>query len=289
VREVTALCKVPQVHLVGYCIGGTLVSTYMAWANKRFGADHMPVAHWTLFATLTDFSHPGEIGVFIDEESLSALEKLMAKKGYLDGNEMAASFRLLRSNSLIWNYWVSSYLLGEKLPKFDVLFWNMDATRMPQAMHSYYLRQMYLHNRLIQPDALTIADEPINLGRITQPLYAVTAKDDHIAPWTACYRIRQVVSPDAPVRFVLSTSGHILGIVNPPVDPPKRSYWIGEPTAQQEAQTWLADAPKKAGSWWPDWTAWLNARTGEMVPAYGAGRRKFPALADAPGTYVLEK
>ena len=289
VREVTALCKVPQVHLVGYCIGGTLVSTYMAWANKRFGADQMPVAHWTLFATLTDFSHPGEIGVFIDEESLSALEKLMAKKGYLDGNEMAASFRLLRSNSLIWNYWVSSYLLGEKLPKFDVLFWNMDATRMPQAMHSYYLRQMYLHNRLIQPDALTIADEPINLGRITQPLYAVTAKDDHIAPWTACYRIRQVVSPDAPVRFVLSTSGHILGIVNPPVDPPKRSYWIGEPTAQQEAQTWLADAPKKAGSWWPDWTAWLNARTGEMVPAYGAGRRKFPALADAPGTYVLEK
>ena len=289
VREVTALCKVPQVHLVGYCIGGTLVSTYMAWANKRFGADRIPVAHWTLFATLTDFSHPGEIGVFIDEESLSGLEKLMAKKGYLDGNEMAASFRLLRSNSLIWNYWVSSYLLGEKLPKFDVLFWNMDATRMPQAMHSYYLRQMYLHNRLIQPDALTIADEPINLGRITQPLYAVTAKDDHIAPWTACYRIRHVLSPDAPVRFVLSTSGHILGIVNPPVDPPKRSYWIGEPTAQQEAQTWLADAPKKTGSWWPDWTAWLNARTGDMVPAYGAGRRKFPALADAPGTYVLEK
>ncbi len=289
VRTVTDLCKVPQVHLVGYCIGGTLVSTYMAWANRRFDPDKMPVAHWTLFATLTDFSHPGEIEVFIDEQNISALEKLMAKKGYLDGNEMAASFRLLRANSLIWNYWVSSYLLGEDLPKFDVLFWNMDATRMPQAMHSYYLRQMYLHNRLVEPDALTIADEPINLGRITQPLYAVTARDDHIAPWTSCYQIRRVVHPDASVRFVLSTSGHILGIVNPPVDPPKRSYWIGEPPADQSAQDWLAQAPKTPGSWWGDWTAWLNARTGEMVPAYGAGRRKFPALVDAPGTYVLEK
>ena len=289
VRTVTDLCKVPQVHLVGYCIGGTLVSTYMAWANRHFGSAKMPVAHWTLFATLTDFSHPGEIEVFIDEESISALEGLMSKKGYLDGNEMAASFRLLRANSLIWNYWVSSYLLGEDLPKFDVLFWNMDATRMPQAMHSYYLRQMYLHNRLVEPDALTIADEPINLGRITQPLYAVTARDDHIAPWTSCYQIRRVVHPDTPVRFVLSTSGHILGIVNPPVDPPKRSFWIGEPTAEQSAQDWLAQAPKTPGSWWGDWTTWLHGRTGEMVPAYGAGRRKFGALADAPGTYVLEK
>ncbi|PIW06853.1 MAG: alpha/beta hydrolase, partial [Comamonadaceae bacterium CG17_big_fil_post_rev_8_21_14_2_50_60_13] len=151
VRVVTEFCKVPQLHLVGYCIGGTLVSTYMAWANKHYSADQLPVAHWSLLATLTDFSQPGEISIFIDEKSLDELDDLMTQKGYLDGNEMASSFRLLRSNSLIWNYWVQSYLLGEDLVPFDVLFWNVDATRMPQAMHSYYLRQMYLYNNLVKP------------------------------------------------------------------------------------------------------------------------------------------
>ncbi|MCH2219153.1 MAG: alpha/beta fold hydrolase, partial [Dechloromonas sp.] len=144
VRVASEFCKQPQVHLVGYCIGGTLVSTYMAWANKRFGKDKMPVAHWTLFTTLTDFAHPGDIDVFIDDACIGALEESMARKGYLDGNEMASSFRMLRSNSLIWHYWESSYLLGEPLPPFDVLFWNMDTTRMPQAMHAYYLREFYL-------------------------------------------------------------------------------------------------------------------------------------------------
>lgn len=289
VRVTTEFCKVPQLHLVGYCIGGTLAATYMAWANKRYGADKSPVAHWTLFTSLTDFSQPGEINIFIDEACLDALDELMAKKGYLDGNEMAASFRLLRSNSLIWNYWVSSYLLGEKLPPFDVLFWNVDATRMPQAMHSYYLRQMYLHNNLIKPDALTLGGESIDLGRIHQPLYAVTAEEDHIAPWKSCYQVRQYVHPDAPVRFVRSTSGHILGIVNPPVNPPKRAYWVAEPTQNEDAEQWLARADKKPGTWWEDWTTWLHQRTGEMVKAYATTSRKYPALTDAPGTYVLEK
>ncbi|HSO44618.1 MAG TPA: alpha/beta fold hydrolase [Rhodoferax sp.] len=288
--NVTAeFCKVPQVHLVGYCIGGTLAATYMAWANKRYGADKVPVAHWTLLTSLTDFSHPGEIEVFIDEASISALEELMAKKGYLSGEEMASSFRLLRSNSLIWHYWVQSYLLGEKLPPFDVLFWNTDTTRMPQAMHSYYLREMYLHNNLVKRDQLTIGGESIDLNRITQPLYAVTAEEDHIAPWQQCYLIRRDVNPETPVRFVRSTSGHILGIVNPPVNPPKRSYWVADPESNDDAERWLNRAEKKPGSWWPDWTAWLHARTGDMVSAYATTSRKFPALADAPGTYVLEK
>jgi len=289
VRVTTDFCKVPQLHLVGYCIGGTLVSTYMAWANKRFGADQMAVADWTLFATLTDFSQPGEINIFIDDKALDELEDLMSRKGYLDGAEMAASFRLLRSNSLIWNYWVSSYLLGEDLVPFDVLFWNVDATRMPQAMHSYYLRQMYLHNNLVKPDALTIAGEPISLGRIQQDLYAVTAEEDHIAPWTTCYQIRKTVNPKTKVRFVRSTSGHILGIVNPPVNPPKRAYWVAEPSAKDSAQDWLAKAEKNPGTWWADWIKWLTPRTGPMVKAYPATTRKYPALADAPGTYVLEK
>lgn len=289
VRVATEFCKVPQVHLVGYCIGGTLVSIYMAWANKRYPAGQVPVAHWTLFTTLTDFSHPGDIDVFIDDACIAALEESMARKGYLDGQEMASSFRLLRSNSLVWHYWVHSYLLGEKLPPFDVLFWNVDTTRMPQAMHSYYLREMYLHNNLIKRDRLSIAGESIDLDRIVQPLYAVTAEDDHIAPWKQCYRIRKYINVSAPVRFVLSTSGHILGIVNPPVNPPKRAYWIAEPERNEHWEHWLERAEKRPGTWWEDWAAWLHARTGEQVPAYPASNRKFPALADAPGTYVLEK
>ncbi|MBL8417495.1 MAG: alpha/beta fold hydrolase [Dechloromonas sp.] len=289
VRVACDFCKQSKVHLVGYCIGGTLVATYMAWANRRFGNDQVPVAHWTLFTTLTDFAHPGDIDVFIDEACVGALDETMAKKGYLDGSEMASSFRLLRSNSLIWHYWVSSYLMGEDLPPFDVLFWNVDTTRMPRAMHSYYLHEMYLNNNLIKRDKLTIAGEPIDLDRIVQPLYVVTAEDDHIAPWKQCYRIRKYINVQAPVRFVRSSSGHILGIVNPPVNPPKRSYWIGEPERNEHWEHWFDRAEHKPGSWWEDWTAWLGARCGELVEAYPAASRAYPALAEAPGTYVLEK
>ena len=289
VRQACEFCAVPQVHLVGYCIGGTLVTTYMAWANKHFKANQVPVAHWTLFTTLTDFAHPGDIEVFIDEASVTALENTMARKGYLDGNEMAASFRMLRANPLIWQYWVSSYLLGESLPPFDVLFWNMDTTRMPQAMHAFYLREMYLHNNLIKRGHLHVAGESIDLDAIVQPLYAVTAEDDHIAPWKQCYRIRKYVNVAAPVRFVLSTSGHILGIINPPVNPPKRAYWIAEPERNEHWEHWLERAEKKGGTWWDDWSHWLGERTGDWVDAYPASSRRFPALADAPGTYVMEK
>ena len=289
VRVASEFCKVPQVNLVGYCIGGTLVSTYMAWANRHYSPKEMPVNSWTLFTTLTDFARPGDIEVFIDETTIGAMENTMSKKGYLDGTEMASSFRMLRSNSLIWNYWVHSYLLGEDLPPFDVLFWNMDATRMPFAMHSYYLREMYLKNNLIKRDKLRISGELIDLNQITQPLYAVTAEDDHIAPWKECYRIRKFINVKAPMRFVLSTSGHILGIVNPPTNPPKRSYWIADPERNEHWEHWFERAEKRSGTWWDDWTSWLAERSGDLVEAYPASNRKFPALADAPGTYVLEK
>ena len=289
VKVACEFCKVPQVHLVGYCIGGTLVSTYMAWANRHYGADKVPVAHWTLFTTLTDFAHPGDIDVFIDDACVGALEESMSKKGYLDGSEMASSFRLLRSNPLIWHYWVHSYLLGESLPPFDVLFWNMDTTRMPQAMHAWYLRELYLANNLIKRDRLTVAGQPIDLNQITQPVYVVTAEDDHIAPWKQCYRIRKYISVKAPMRFVLSTSGHILGIVNPPVNPPKRAYWIAEPERNEHWEQWFERAEKRQGTWWDDWVRWLGERSGDLVEAYPASNRRFPALADAPGTYVLEK
>jgi polyhydroxyalkanoate synthase len=288
VENACAIARVPQVHAVGYCIGGTTVATYMAWANRKFGkAEKVPVAHWTLFTTLTDFSSPGDIEVFVDEASIESLEESMRKKGYLDGAEMASSFRLLRSNSLIWHYFVHSYLYGEPLPPFDVLYWNMDTTRMPYAMHSFYLHEFYLKNNLIKRDAVTIAGQPIDLDRITQPLYAVTAQDDHIAPWKQCYRVRKYVS--GPVRFVLSTSGHILGIVNPPANPPKRAYWVGEPKRSDKADYWHDHAEKVAGTWWEDWTRWLNERCGDLVEPPPMVTRSHPALADAPGTYVLEK
>jgi polyhydroxyalkanoate synthase len=288
IETALAHCGVPQVHAVGYCIGGTLLATYMAWANRRFGEQaKVPVAHWTLFTTLTDFSRPGDIEVFIDEAAIEWLESAMKRQGYLDGAQMASSFRLLRSNTLLWHYVVHSYLYGEPLPPFDVLFWNMDTTRMPERMHSFYLREFYLDNKLIRRDALTLAGEPIHLGRVTQPLYAVTAEDDHIAPWRQCYRIRKSVA--GPLRFVLSSSGHILGIVNPPVTPPKRSFRVGEPQRGDKADDFLEDAECRSGSWWEDWTGWLAQRCGPQVtppPMEAPGR---PLLAAAPGTYVLEK
>ena len=289
VKVARELCQAPQVHLAGYCIGGTLVAIYMAWASRHYGEKEMPVAHWTLFTTLTDFSKPGDIDVYIDEGTIRALEEKMAKTGYLDGDDMASSFRLLRSNSLLWHYVEKSYLFGEPLPPIDVLFWNMDTTRMPQAMHSYYLREFYLENNLIKRDKLSIAGQLIDLNLIEQPLYAVTAEDDHIAPWKQCYRIRKQISVNAPVRFVLSTSGHILGIVNPPANPPKRAYWIGEPERNEHWEHWFERAEKVSGTWWEDWTAWLGERTGDLVDAYPAANRKFPALTSAPGTYVHEK
>jgi polyhydroxyalkanoate synthase len=288
VQAARQLCQSPQVHLTGYCIGGTLVSSYMAWANRHFDSASQPVAHWTLLTTLTDFSKPGDIDVFIDETAIQALEKKMAQTGFLEGSDMATSFRLLRSNSLVWHYFEHSYLLGEALPAFDVLFWNMDTTRMPAAMHSYYLRQMYLHNHLVKPDALTLGGEPIDLTRISQPLYAVSAEDDHIVPWQQSYRIRQHLNPRTKLRFVLSTSGHIFGIVNPVVSPPKRSYWVAEPKAQQSSADWLASASRTAGSWWPDWLAWLAPKCGPMVPAPKTSGKSYPDLGAAPGSYVFE-
>ena len=289
VQTVRKICQVRQLHLAGYCIGGTLVSTYMAWATRHYPANAHPVAHWTLLTTLTNFSQPGDIDVFIDEGAVAALEKKMAQTGFLDGSDMATSFRLLRSNSLVWHYFEHSYLLGEELPAFDVLFWNMDTTRMPAAMHSFYLRQMYLYNNLVKPDALTIAGELIDLSRITQPLYAVGCEDDHVVPWRQSYRVRQHVNVGTPVRYVLTTSGHIFGIVNPVLDPPKRNFRVGEPASNDHSAHWLEHAPKQAGSWWPDWLNWLAARCGPMVDAPKTSSKAYPDLGAAPGTYVHEQ
>ncbi len=284
-REVSGAEKV---HTVGYCIGGTLLATYMAWLNRKHAKrEDVPVSSWTLLTTLVDFQSPGDIEVFIDEGGVRWLCDMMQKRGYLDGREMAASFRLLRSNSLIWNYVVHSWLYGERPAPFDVLYWNMDTTRMPYRMHEFYLREMYLKNNLVKGGALTIAGEPIDLANIHQPLYDVAAEDDHIAPWRQTFKINGYVT--SPKRFVLSTSGHILGIVNPPAKPPKRRYWIGAAHRGQAADHWRAQAEERQGSWWEDWTAWLSAHCGPLGAPPPLATAEHPKLADAPGTYVRER
>jgi polyhydroxyalkanoate synthase len=287
VRVARELSGAEKVHAVGYCIGGTLLATYMAWASRRLPREKVPVAHWTLLATLVDFQSPGDIEVFIDEGSVTWLIDSMRARGYLDGPDMAATFRLLRSNTLIWHYMVHGWLYGERPPPSDVLYWNMDCTRMAARMHEFYLRELYLANNLVKPNALTVAGEPIDLAQIHVPLYQVGAEDDHLTPWRQTFRINGYVTGEK--RFVLSSSGHILGIVNPPLTPPKRHFRVGRAHRGETAETWLAGAEQHAGTWWEDWNAWLGARCGEPRTPPPLENAAFPKLADAPGTYVLER
>jgi polyhydroxyalkanoate synthase len=287
VRAACELSGSEHVHAVGYCVGGTLLASYMAWMNRHYPKDKLPVRSWSLFATLVDFQSPGDIEVFIDEGSVRWLADLMRVRGYLDGKEMATTFRLLRSNGLIWHYVVHGWLYGERPRPSDVLYWNMDTTRMPYRMHEYYLREMYLNNALVKPNALAMAGESIDLVSIHQPLYAVSAEDDHITPWRQVFRINNWVTGSK--RFVLSTSGHILGIVNPPVSPPKRSFRVGPAHRGEAADAWAGKAEERKGSWWEDWTVWLAERCGEPRAAPALTSDRYPKLADAPGTYVLER
>jgi len=284
IHLVKTLCQVPHVHAVGYCIGGIILTALMAWLSEE--SQH-PIAHWSLFTTLVDFSQPGEIGVFIDDDTIKHIENLMQHTGYLDGKAMADSFRMLRSNSLIWHYFVHNYLYGEDLPVFDVLFWNNDSTRLPAAMHAFYLREFYLNNKLMQPNAINLRGRAIDIHKIQQPLYAVGTEQDHIAPWKETFKICHLIQ--SPTRYVLATSGHILGIISPPVDPPKRRYWVGEATGAQDAEKWRETIPKVPGSWWQDWDNWLNQHCGQLQAPPSLGNSDYPVLCAAPGTYVLEK
>lgn len=286
VKTALTLSKADQVLAAGYCIGGTALSIYMAWAAKAYPEKSQPVAAWTLFTTLTDFSAPGDIEVFIDEGSVGYLSESMRHKGFLDGKDLALSFRLLRSNSLIWNYFTNGYLCGEKPMAFDVLYWNMDSTRLPAKMHIWYLNELYLHNKLIQPDALTLAGQSISLERIQTPLYAVSAEDDHIAPWRQTFRIMNFAS--GPKRNVLSSSGHIVGIINPVVNPPKRKFRAAEVHRTDTVEKWEKRAPWQPGTWWEDWMQWLKPQAGEMHAAPEAAKLSAHKLGVAPGTYVLE-
>jgi polyhydroxyalkanoate synthase len=280
VREITGKSSI---NVMGYCIGGTLLGLTLAWLSarrdRRFGCA-------TFMVSLLDFAKVGDTAVFISETSVDFLEQQMLERGYLDSRELANMFNLLRANDLIWASVVNNYLMGNRPPAFDLLYWNSDGTRMAAAAHSWYLRNTYLENNLIKPGKIHFKGEAIDLGRIKLDTYAVGAEKDHIVPWGTAWRITQLVG--GPVRFVLASSGHIAGIVNPPGG--KGAYWVSDPgTSAAKAQEWLQSAKRHDGSWWTDWSAWLSERSGRRVNPPPLGNAAHPPLADAPGTYVLEK
>ncbi|HZQ01701.1 MAG TPA: class I poly(R)-hydroxyalkanoic acid synthase [Reyranella sp.] len=270
-----------KVSAIGYCIGGTLMATTLAYMAAR-GDDR--IAACTFFTAQVDFTEPGELGVFIDEDQLAGIEEIMSKKGYLEGTEMATTFNMLRANDLIWSFVVNNYLLGKDPFPFDLLYWNADATRMPAAMHIYYLRNMYQRNLLAKPEGLVIDNVPIDLRKISIPVYLQAGKDDHIAPAKSVYKATQLFS--GPVRFMLAGSGHIAGVVNPPAAK-KYQHWLNETAKNPPTLAdWQAGATEFPGSWWYDWDKWLSAKSGDKVPARVPGQGGLPAIEDAPGSYV---
>jgi len=271
-----------EVNAIGYCLGGTLLASSLAYMAAT-GDERIKTA--TFFVTMMDFAEAGELGVFIDEEQLSALEDKMNRRGYLEGSEMATTFNMLRANDLIWSFVVNNYLLGNDPFPFDLLYWNADSTRMPARMHSFYLRKMYQENLLKEPNGISLAGVPIDLRKITVPAYFLSTREDHIAPWQSTYRGTQILS--GPKRFVLAASGHIAGVVNPP-EGGKYGHWVGT-DLPCDPEAWLEGATEMAGSWWPDWHRWVVSHDKAMVPARQPGAGKLKPIEDAPGSYVRVK
>jgi polyhydroxyalkanoate synthase len=268
--------------VIGYCLGGTLLAATMAYlaAKKK----DRRVASTTYFTTMVDFQEAGELGVFIDEEQLAALERRMNEKGYLEGSAMATTFNMLRANDLIWSFVVNNYLLGKEPFPFDLLYWNADSTRMPAAMHSFYLRKMYQENKLVEPGGIALDGVPIDLRKIKTPCFILATREDHIAPWKSAYAATQLYK--GPVKFCLAASGHIAGVVNPP-SAQKYAYWTNDARKLPPTpDAWLQSAQQKPGSWWPEWKAWLDQFAGGEVPARKPGDGRLKAIEDAPGSYV---
>jgi polyhydroxyalkanoate synthase len=272
-----------EVDAVGFCLGGTLLASALAVMAK---SKDERIKSATFFASLVDFGDPGELGVFIDEEQVTNLEKKMNERGFLEGSEMAATFNMLRANDLIWSFVVNNYLLGKDPFPFDLLYWNSDSTRMPAAMHSFYLRKMYIENQLRKPGAVTLCGVPIDLSKVKVPMYFISTAEDHIAPWKSTYAGARIFG--GPVRFVLGGSGHIAGIINPPAAN-KYGYWTNDGKLTAAPDDWLKGATQHAGSWWTDWAEWVKTHAGEQVPARVPGKGGLKALEDAPGSYVKVK
>jgi polyhydroxyalkanoate synthase subunit PhaC len=268
-----------KVHTMGYCVGGTLLASTLAWlAEKR----RVRVTSATFLAAQVDFTHAGDLLVFVDEDQISALERDMQETGVLEGSKMAMAFNMLRSNDLIWSYVVSNYLKGQPPSSFDLLHWNSDATRMPAANHSYYLRNCYLENRL-SAGSMVLDNTLLDLSKVKVPIYNLATREDHIAPADSVLYGSQFFG--GPVKYVLSGSGHIAGVVNPPASG-KYQFWTNDNIRDVTLADWLKGAQEHKGSWWPDWRQWLEGIDAEVVPARQVGADALPGIEDAPGSYV---
>ncbi len=267
-----------DVSAIGYCVGGTLLAVTLAYMAAR---NDKRISSATFFAAQVDFTYAGDLKVFVDEDQLKALERKMGERGYLEGKKMANAFNMLRSNDLIWPYVVNNYLRGKKPYAFDLLYWNSDATRMPAANHSFYLRQCYLENKLSKGE-MVVAGEALDLGKVTIPIYNLATREDHIAPAKSVFLGSKFFG--GPVKYVLTGSGHIAGVVNPPAKK-KYQYWTGDaPVGNLDG--WVAKAVEHPGSWWPDWLEWIKSQGDEEVKARKPGGGKLTPIEDAPGSYV---
>jgi polyhydroxyalkanoate synthase subunit PhaC len=267
-----------SVNAIGYCLGGTLLASTLAYLAAK--ADDR-IASATYFATLVDFTDVGDMAVFIDEQQLASLERRMRERGYLDSRDMAAAFNMLRANDLIWSFVVSNYLLGKEHLPVDLFFWNSDSTRMPAAMHSFYLRKMYQQNLLAKPGGITLADTPIDLSKVRTPTFILATREDHIAPWKSTYAATRLYA--GPIKFVLSDAGHMAGVISPPGT--KYGHWANDnlPLSPDE---WFAGATPNQASWWPRWDEWVTQFDAGRVPARELGGDKLTIIEDAPGSYV---
>jgi len=270
------------VNAIGYCIGGTLLACAL---SQMASTGQKRIRSATFFTTQVDFSEAGDLMVFTDEQQLKSIERTMKKRGYLDASEMATTFNMLRANDLIWTFVVNNYLLGRSPAAFDLLFWNNDSTRMPVAMHTYYLREMYLENRLAKPGGITLNGIPVDLGTIDIPIFLQSSKEDHIAPYPSVYKATQLYS--GPVTFMLAGSGHIAGVINPPEA--NKYYYYSNTSVPPGVEDWIASADFHEGSWWPYWHQWLYRKSGRKVSARIPGDGRLPAIEDAPGRYVTMK
>ena len=288
VEALNQVCKQTgedSVNMAGYCLGGTLLMTTLAYLTAK---KDKRVNSATFFTTMIDFSDPGELGVFLDEGAVTGLEKRMNERGFLEGSEMAGTFNMLRANDLIWSFVVNNYLMGKDPFPFDLLYWNSDSTRMPAAMHSYYLRNMYLANLLKEPGGLTLGGVKIDISKVKTPCYFISTVEDHIAPWKSTYMGARL--PSGPTKFVLGGSGHIAGIVNPPAAN-KYGYWINEATdgnLPESPEDFLAGATQHAGSWWTHWHDWVTTLPGgdAKVKARPADAGPLKVIEPAPGSFV---
>ena len=267
----------PKIDIIGLCLGGALTAMLAAYMAQK-GDDRL--GSITMLNTLLDYSEPGVLGAFTDEKTVRRLEKQMAAKGVLDASQMSGTFDMLRANDLIFNYVISNWLMGEEPPPFDILAWNGDSTRMPSAMHSFYLRSLYMRNELARGE-MEVAGQQLSLSSVKNDTYVVGAINDHIVPWHGSYKTLGLMG--GKVHYVLTSGGHIAGIVNPPGP---KAWYEATSHAVADPEKWRAAAAKHNGSWWQDWAEWSSARSGERIKPPSMGSHKYPATTDAPGEYV---